>query len=159
MKCLSLWQPWASAIALGFKKIETRDWQTRYTGPLAIHAAKRKITKEDLEYLKGYPYWEQLLALLPLQDMPYGCIVATCKLQVCLSTEDIYPSALVDEREAFWGNYEPGRYGWCLKDVHGLAMPIPFKGAQGLFDVPNALFTKAHPLPDVAPKAIGGLFE
>ena len=41
MRALSLWQPHAQAIALGLKPWETRDWPTRYRGPLAIHGAKR----------------------------------------------------------------------------------------------------------------------
>lgn len=41
MKALSLHQPWASAIALGLKHLETRSWATSYRGPLAIHAARR----------------------------------------------------------------------------------------------------------------------
>jgi hypothetical protein len=40
MKALTLTQPWASFVALGWKKIETRSWATAYRGPLAIHAAK-----------------------------------------------------------------------------------------------------------------------
>ena len=36
MKALSLYQPWATAIALGSKRIETRGWPTSYRGPLAI---------------------------------------------------------------------------------------------------------------------------
>ena len=41
MKALSLWQPWASLIAAGVKRFETRHWETRHRGPIAIHAAKR----------------------------------------------------------------------------------------------------------------------
>lgn len=33
-------QPWATSIALGHKRIETRSWHTRYRGLIAIHAAK-----------------------------------------------------------------------------------------------------------------------
>uniref|UniRef100_A0A6M3J354 ASCH domain-containing protein n=1 Tax=viral metagenome TaxID=1070528 RepID=A0A6M3J354_9ZZZZ len=36
MKAISLWQPWASAMALGWKKIETRSWGTSYRGPPLI---------------------------------------------------------------------------------------------------------------------------
>ena len=43
MKALTLWQPWASLVALGVKTIETRSWSTTYRGPLAIHAAKRVV--------------------------------------------------------------------------------------------------------------------
>lgn len=39
MKALTLWQPWASLVALGHKRIETRCWETKYRGTLAIHAA------------------------------------------------------------------------------------------------------------------------
>ncbi len=39
MKTLTLTQPYASLIAFGAKRIETRTWATTYRGPLAIHAA------------------------------------------------------------------------------------------------------------------------
>src|SRR3546814_15511313 len=41
VKAISLWQPLASAIALGHTSIETRHWPTKYRGELAIHAATR----------------------------------------------------------------------------------------------------------------------
>jgi hypothetical protein len=47
VKALTLWQPWASLVALGVKSIETRSWSTSYRGPLAVHAAKRK-PEQDL---------------------------------------------------------------------------------------------------------------
>lgn len=40
MKALSLTQPWASLIAIGAKRVETRSWSTNHRGPVAIHAAK-----------------------------------------------------------------------------------------------------------------------
>jgi hypothetical protein len=39
---LTLWQPWASLVALGVKSIETRSWSTQYRGPLAIHASTKR---------------------------------------------------------------------------------------------------------------------
>lgn len=42
MKALTLWQPWASLIALGEKRYETRSWATSYRGLLAIHASAPK---------------------------------------------------------------------------------------------------------------------
>jgi hypothetical protein len=38
MKGLTLTQPWATLVAIGAKRIETRSWPTRYRGLLAIHA-------------------------------------------------------------------------------------------------------------------------
>jgi hypothetical protein len=43
VKAITLWQPWASLVALGVKSIETRSWSTSYRGPLAIHAAKKVV--------------------------------------------------------------------------------------------------------------------
>ena len=43
MKVLTLHQPYASLIASGLKTIETRGWNTKYRGPLAIHAAARRV--------------------------------------------------------------------------------------------------------------------
>lgn len=41
MKAITIWQPWASLLAIGAKKYETRSWATNYRGPIAIHAAKK----------------------------------------------------------------------------------------------------------------------
>jgi hypothetical protein len=48
VKALTLWQPWASLVALGVKSIETRSWSTSYRGPLAIHASKRPADQSNL---------------------------------------------------------------------------------------------------------------
>ena len=40
LPCLSLRQPWASALFLLGKDVENRTWFTTYRGPLLIHASK-----------------------------------------------------------------------------------------------------------------------
>jgi len=47
MKAITLWQPWASLIACGAKKYETRSWYTNYRGKIAIHASKKKPPRQD----------------------------------------------------------------------------------------------------------------
>lgn len=101
MKALSLWQPWASAIAVGAKHIETRSWSTAYRGPLAIHAAKHFVWAEmdalhrsrtwagalwPLQWgLHAPAPWEQINA--PLQSkLPLGAVVAVCNLVDCRPT-------------------------------------------------------------------------
>ena len=147
MKALSLWEPWASAIALGLKRCETRHWPTFYRGPLAIHAAKSKAGREDYESLRElgqlpdwFPRWG---------DLPFGSILCVGTLIKVGRTESIVaaynaadcPAAArgVWEMERWLGNYTPGRYGWLLDNVRKLPEPIPFKGAQGLFEVPDEL--------------------
>jgi hypothetical protein len=37
--------------------------------------------------------------------------------------------------ERFLGDFSPGRFGWVLENVRALDTPIPYRGAQGLFNV------------------------
>lgn len=116
-------------MALGMKRIETRHWSTHYRGPLAIHAAKR-WTREEAEFARvmGLP-----------AELPLGAIVALGHLHSCIRTEALTLTVLGSE-EGQWGNYSGGRFGWVFRDIVALPVPIPFKGLQGLFDVPDELF-------------------
>lgn len=89
MKALTLTQPWATLVAIGAKKIETRSWSTTYRGPLAIHAAKGfPDTAQVLCF--NEPFRTVLKAKTSIDiiwdkvrkesDFPLGCIVATCEL-------------------------------------------------------------------------------
>ena len=40
-RILTVWQPWATLLALGVKRVETRPWSASYRGPVVIHAAAR----------------------------------------------------------------------------------------------------------------------
>lgn len=131
MKAISLWQPWATAIALGIKRVETRHWQTAYTGPLAIHAAKR-LTAGQREFASV----EHTLGRLP-EHIPLGAIVATATLMGCRRTEDV--AHQLDYVERLYGNYADGRFAWFLTDIVALPEPIPYKGAQRFFNVPDDL--------------------
>ncbi len=42
MKVISLLQPWASLVVMGYKKCETRSWNTKSRGTLLIHASLGK---------------------------------------------------------------------------------------------------------------------
>jgi hypothetical protein len=78
MKAISLHQPWAAAVAVGIKWIETRSWRTHYRGPLAIHAAKTKSTDNLRAYYEVItPRAEDLFMPLNYADLPFGYIIAT----------------------------------------------------------------------------------
>lgn len=134
MKAISLWQPWASAIALGHKRIETRHWSTSYRGPIAIHAAKR-WTRDERDYADAFAHF------MPMpHGYPLGSIVATATLYDVRRTEVLAP--MISAREDQLGNYSPERFGWLLGDIQALAIPIPFLGRQGLFDIPDDLIAR-----------------
>lgn len=145
MRCISLWQPWASLIACGAKTIETRSWPTNYRGPLVIHAAKKILTVGERWNL-GPIFWQAVEEHLDRAtfEYPYGCIVATARLVNCVCFPACAQLVEVATRpnERIFGDCSAGRYAWILEDVVALPAPISFRGAQGLFDVPDELLKK-----------------
>ena len=127
MKALSLLQPWASLIAVGAKKIETRSWSTKYRGPLAIHAS-RSNKNRLLRYLEPFLTWLKGIGLLPL-----GAIVATCDLVDCIKMTPEFIQS-VQNPELDFGDYAVGRHAWILENVQKLEIPITAKGALSLWD-------------------------
>lgn len=131
MKAISLWQPWASAMALGFKKIETRSWSTNYRGPLFIHAAKKVIKWPSLYIQKVF----DKTAFQP-DDLPFGQIL--CQVDLIDCKKIFIHNQPSGEMERLMGDYTPGRYMWATDNLQTL-FPFPFKGKQGIFDVPDDL--------------------
>ncbi len=129
MKALTLIQPWATLVALGEKQIETRSWDTKYRGPLAIHAGK-KIDKSVFDQ----PYYKEIFEKynITASNIPTGSIIATCNLSNTQPTE--YLHDIISSKEFCFGNYSPNRFGWMLSDVHILDNPIPAKGMLGLWE-------------------------
>lgn len=142
MKALTLWQPWASAIALGLKKIETRGWPTKYRGPLAIHAATRQHREDRacFEAILAAAHHVERDVWAGYCDsnyelLPFGEVVATCRLTDCLWVESLD----VGGAERRWGDYSAGRWGWVLEEVERLMVPVPAVGRQGLWDWTQAV--------------------
>ena len=78
MKVLTIKQPWASLIMLGYKRFEFRSWKTNYRGELLIHAGQG-IDKEAMKRLQKYIS----------KDMPKGKILGKEKVEKleCIKTE------------------------------------------------------------------------
>jgi activating signal cointegrator 1 len=148
MKALTITQPWATLVAIGAKRIETRSWRTSYRGPLAIHAAKgfpkaaRQFTLEPVCYEEM-----RRSAHIELRDKgwpayPLGYVMATCRLVACIETDVLseVDSVLAEDgryvsaRERVFGNFSAGRYAWYLTDIKPLPEPMPAKGALSLWE-------------------------
>jgi len=150
MKALTLTQPWASLVALGAKRIETRCWRTHYRGTLAIHAAK------------GFPKWAkdtcnepEFACELGPSPLPVGAVIATCRLISCIPTRELQQNRVIevdpvanaqdfylDDRERAFGDYSPGRWAWLLADVLP-CQPIPAKGSLSLWEWDDATHAPA----------------
>lgn len=131
MKAISLWQPWATLIALGVKRFETRSWSTNYRGPLAIHAAKRKADRTEL----NRTIVDVLVSngITGTGQLPYGCIVCMVDLVDILYSDEAPKSSFFGERERYFGDYSPGRFAWRLANVR-LVDNIPARGSQGFWE-------------------------
>ena len=140
MKALTLWQPWASLVALGEKRIETRCWSTKHVGPLAIHAAARTPT-----FLGASRFTEQFInevadvlnvriANVPtaIAKLPRAAVLCICELGKIEETWRM--REILCERELIFGNYEDGRYAWPLLMKEKLETPMPAKGNRLLWN-------------------------
>ena len=140
MKAISLWQPWASLWLSGRKIHETRHWHIRNQWKdwtpgqrMAVHAAKKFVKDIDPE--------EDLRKILDDQfgghwamDLPTGALIGTIAVMDCVSA-GLIPDLDEDDREC--GNFADGRWAWRGADPIIFPHPIPWRGSQGIFNVPD----------------------
>lgn len=141
MKALTLWQPWASLVAMGEKKIETRCWTTKYRGELAIHSAaafppswlgKSRESQEFNQELADVFNCRTTLASNEVRALPRGSVL--CIVRLVSIEETAIARELLDQRELIFGNYEDGRYAWYFEMLERLEQPIPAKGNRMLWN-------------------------
>jgi activating signal cointegrator 1 len=151
MKALSIWQPWASLIAMGTKRVETRSWGTPYRGLVAIHAASRKegLVKLLIETNLTLDTFGQL----PLSGrIPLGAVVAVAELVACVESRG-HDDGRFRALEHELGDLSRGRWAWCFKDVQSVYPGISVRGQQGLWNLPLGVedkvlaMTRAEPIP------------
>lgn len=154
MKALSLTQPWATLVAIGAKKVETRSWSTSYRGLIAIHAskgfpawAKDECGEEPFysELVKAHPsptlIGGRSVLRVSVEELPLGAIVAVAELKECRMTEYLrtgpkFWADFINSNEFMFGDYSPKRFAWFLENIKRLPEPIPCRGALSLWEVP-----------------------
>lgn len=135
MKAISLWQPWASLWLSPMKINETRHWPTKHRGWLAVHAALRFERKFDADdplpaicFKHFGPNWTRKL--------PVGAIIGAIYLEDCRQMTEVQPCHQDDEE---CGNWSAERYAWRRSNDVVTIKPVPFKGRQGFFDIPDLI--------------------
>lgn len=152
---VTLWQPYATLIALGWKTVETRSWPWRRPGAtLVIHAAGRWGAEQ-------HAAWKELidagLAMGLEGHGPAAGWTALDTLGRCLAVCTVARS-VVSRSDAEWpeaerrfGDLRPGRHGWILEDIRALREPVRWQGMQGAWPVPDelkaTLLERLEPLP------------
>jgi len=147
MKAISLWQPWATFVVLGWKTIETRT-HSRFKSlagqRIAIHAA-RAVDKSGAWFdflptgLGGLEakYTETLIT------MSRSTIVCTATVTVMRWA----PNVDFKEREE-WNRQAMcevgGKFCLFLEDIKPLKENPPLRGRQGIFNVPDELIKEGY---------------
>jgi hypothetical protein len=138
MKAISLWQPWASLWCSPRKVHETRRWRCRHRGWLLVHAAKR--------FAKGSELDDPLRLILDdefggnwAKDLPTGALIGMVNVVDCQPTQTLFGDAVASDIDRICGDFAPGRFAWKRDEFRLFDQPIPYRGAQGIFNVPDDL--------------------
>jgi hypothetical protein len=131
MKALSIQQPWLDLILSGRKTIEIRRWRTDYRGLLLLHASRTVDT------------WACEDFGISRESLQTGKVLAVAYLATVMQLTKSNWANLHDQA-VIGPEFEGGYYGWVLRDVRRLTIPIPRRGALGLFDVPDEMIEEGY---------------
>lgn len=159
-RALTIWEPWASAIVHGDKRIENRTWRPPRTildEVIAIHAGKTF----DQEALNELVEAGMIDGLMTDETFEYhaGHIIGVARVigwgddsdhrhrierpgpwldfqGVCeRDGSEWYPDAVIEHaHESPWWM---GPVGWLLGDIAPLETPIPARGMPGVWKIPE----------------------
>lgn len=157
MKALTIWQPWASLIIAGAKPYEFRGWRPPVWligQRMVVHAAARKVDWREVHQLvrlleaggryaartclmpeTALPLLRQAMAspeMLPLAVGLGTAIVGQPRLgsEIAIEMGAIKVNDSDRDQHANWG--------WPMESIERFAAPFPMKGAQGLWNWPDA---------------------
>lgn len=147
MKAITIWQPWASLVAIGAKPYEFRS-HARVPAScigqrIAIHAGMKAIPDDEILMLAirlrngdhttglvphlALPFLENVY-IFP-DRMPRGCVVATAVIGRPVRAYEIpeYAADFVNDS----ARDEHANWAWPLSEVEPMVPPIEARGAQG----------------------------
>ena len=141
MRALSLWQPWASLWCSSRKVHETRHWRCSHRGWLLVHAAKH--------FEKDFALDDPLRVILDDEfgsdwtlNLPTGALIGIVNMVDCVPTRRPIGDAAANDDDRECGDFSAGRFAWKRGEFRLFDQPIPYRGAQGIFNVPDNLIPK-----------------
>jgi hypothetical protein len=160
--------PWLLALNKKPHETRPWNFPSNYRGPLAIHVSKsRKPWHMNLSHEE--PFYSALEALhgdailnngkCSILTPGMGCIIAVCELADVLRIEEgglyqrvklpgmvsgseemeVRIAPLPGEPERSFGDYSSGRKALVLQSMRVLETPVPCRGQQGLWNVPEEI--------------------
>lgn len=154
IETLTVHEPYASALIDGLKEYETRDWPTKYRGPLAIHAGRNRVAldwlqKDLAKYVNGtytcsfestklaeviYIAQSGMLPGRPKlrEKFALGHVLGIVELVDVIRMTDAM-IASISRTERVLGHWVAGRFAWQVKVLERFEIPIPAVGQQGIW--------------------------
>ena len=136
MRVISVWQPYASLLVGGFKRIETRPFPAPSTvlGQRIGIASTKQIKPEQRAAFEDevFARYYAETGLPGFDDLPHGFLLGTVLVKTCdpITEDDIDD---ITEEEQCYGWFETGRYAWRTLEPEVFPEPIPVRGAQGIW--------------------------
>jgi hypothetical protein len=140
MKAITLYEPWASLMAIGAKVNETRPARTQHRGDICIHAAQRPMEAISPEVLAAYR--NRAIPMI----FHEGHIVAVAEIWEVRSADDFFRESLwnaaeceslvkqgmvgLTDEELSFGNYTPFRWIYRTRNLRRLKTPVKASGLQ-----------------------------
>ena len=145
MKAISIRQPWAWLVLYAGKSVENRNWTTSFRGEFLIHSSKGMTRDEyedgvDSAAMELGLSFETMERMVPdFESLVRGGIIGRARL-----VDVVPPCAFPGSQRCTCGRaWHIGvQNGFVLEDVHPLPF-IPYRGALGLFDVPDEIVARA----------------
>lgn len=122
MKCLSISQPFADLIISGKKTIELRTWNTNFRGEFLIHVPL-KIKTDDCKRLRIN------------KKFTTGVIIGKAELYDVKKYNSL--KEIKDDQKFHFAvkKFQGKIFGFKIRKVKILKIPIPCKGQLGFFDI------------------------
>jgi len=148
LRVLTVREPWATLIVMGFKDIENRCRPFSHRGPLLIHASKAHAKweyDESCKWVMTHVPENRRPARLPTFDearVTFGKIVGGCELVDCAPYESRSISffKLLPFGNSPW--FDHSDYALVLSGAWKAVEPVPFKGQLCLGTFGNTMRLK-----------------
>lgn len=134
---LSIRQPWALLIVLGFKDIENRSWRTNRRGRFYVHTSPR-ISEREIAAARAL-----IAGQASLRDNPEILAALDPARLKSLAGGIIGSVELVDCHDAHPSPWFVGPRGFSLRDPRQIPL-VPMPGALNFFRIPDHV---AHLIP------------
>jgi hypothetical protein len=115
---------------------ETRHWRCSHRGWLLVHAGKH--------FEKAFEPDDPLRLILDdefggdwAEDLPTGALIGMVNIVDCQPTQILFGDTAASDDDRECGDFGPGRFAWKRDEYRLFDQPIRYRGAQGIFNVPN----------------------